>query len=157
PRRKIMGPTDSPDPVGFGPIAAGWLPRARLLGTYDQKWRKERWPWFPDDFDWGHFNAAPRDQQVEGYLRGDEELEFENLHSEQPMYRSRLPGRRARWFLEERTKGGPMQWKEVPLNLDTVWIDMEALQLVLVWRGLVEVQSVRLNEIEGMFVVTEPL
>ena len=42
----------------------------------------------------GHFNAAPREQQVKDYLKGDEWLAMENLHPEHAVYRCRLPGLR---------------------------------------------------------------
>src|SRR5262249_24161171 len=84
-----------PEPARFGPLAATWPQRCQRLGTYDTNWLKTRWPWFPDDFDWGYFIAAPRDQQVDGYLQGDEEIVMEHLHPQQSPYRSRLPGLRA--------------------------------------------------------------
>jgi uncharacterized protein YjbI with pentapeptide repeats len=143
-------------PAGFSPISAAWLPRAGLLGTYDNAYVKNRWPWFPVDFDWGYFNAAPRDQQVEGYLRGDEILEFENLHPDLPLYATRLPGVRARWFVNERF-GNELRFREVPLALDTLWIDMDNERAVLVWRGLTDVQSMRLKEIVETLVVLEPM
>ena len=81
-----------------GPVAASWQPRAGLVGTYNVPWQRQHWPWFPEDFDYGYFNAAPRDQQVEGFLKGGENLVFENLHPKHPAYSSRLPGRRAGVF-----------------------------------------------------------
>jgi uncharacterized protein YjbI with pentapeptide repeats len=157
PRHRIGGPWDTPEPAGFGPLAADWGQRAGRLGTYDKKWFKTRWPWLPEDFDWGHFNAAPRDQQVEGYLRGDEVLELDNLHPSVPELRSRLPGRRARWFLLERLAEGGTSFREVPLHLDTLWIDVDSEKLVLVWRGLTNARSMGLKEIDQMLVITEPL
>lgn len=50
-------------PAGFGPIARHWLPRRTLAGTYDDKWRDERLPLLPTDFDERFFLAAPEDQQ----------------------------------------------------------------------------------------------
>jgi uncharacterized protein YjbI with pentapeptide repeats len=157
PKRHLIGPTDSPDPAGFGPLVSTWAPRTNGLGTYNKKWLQTRWPWFPEDFDWGHFNAAPRDQQVEGYLRGDEEFELENLHPKHSVYRSRLPGLRARCFLNERLPSGEMRFREVPLNLDTFWIDMNQEKLILVWRGLADVRTIKLKEIEHILAATEPV
>lgn len=154
---KQPGAAASADPVGFGPLAATWSPRADRLGTYDKKWLKTRWPWLPEDFDWSHFNAAPRDQQLEGYLRGDEELEFENLHPQHAIYRSRLPGVRARCFLEDRLSSGELRFREAPLVLDTLWVDMDKEELVLLWRGHTDVRTLKLKEIEQVYAISEPL
>lgn len=151
------GPGDELVPAGFGPLADGWEPRKSMVGTYKGNWFKERWPWFPDDFDWGYFNAAPLDQQVEGYLRGDEEIEFTSLHPQQIVYRSKLPGLRARCFFNERLPEGGLLFREAPLKLDTLWIDMDAEMMVLVWRGLADVRTLKLKEIEHVFAITEAI
>ncbi|KAI5916440.1 MAG: DUF2169 domain-containing protein [Nitrospira sp.] len=52
-----------PRPAGFGPVARHWLPRRTLAGTYDDKWKEERLPLLPTDFDERFFLAAPEDQQ----------------------------------------------------------------------------------------------
>jgi len=155
--RLIRRRGDRPSPAGFGPIAANWEPRRSKVGSYKGKWQKERWPWFPDDFDWSHFNAAPADQQIEGYLRGDEELEFQNLHPQHSIYRSRLPGLRARAFVQCEMPDAQTEFREVKLNLDTLWVDMDSEKLVLVWRGLTPVRSVKFKEVTHIAALTEPL
>jgi len=159
PTAPVTSPRDRPDPVGFGPLHPSWQQRQSLVGTYDRRYLEERWPWFPEDFDWGHFNAAPPEMQVEGYLRGDEELYFENLHPEHPQYRSQLPGERVRCFVNRRLEdeSDATTLDEVPMNLDTLWVDMEAEQLVLLWRGWTEVLSEDCDEIEDLFVMSEPV
>lgn len=157
PRRPVTGTNDAGDPAGFAPVAVGWQPRAGLAGKYDQRWQKERWPWFPEDFDYGYFNAAPSDQQVEGYLRGDEELVFDNLHPEHVVFRTRLPGRRVRCFLEERDARGQNAFREVALNLDTLWIDLNAGKMALTWRGHVPVRTIKLREVQQVLAWWEPL
>ena len=118
-----------PDPKAYGPAGRTWRPRASLAGTYDKKWLAERSPQLPRDFDPGFYNCAPADQQIRGFLRGDEELRLENLDPELPRLVTRLPGWRIR---AHRTVPDLV---EVPLNLDTLWVDADARQLVLVWRG----------------------
>lgn len=149
--------SDRPLPAGYGPIAPAWEPRRSKVGSYKGNWLKERWPWFPDDFDWGYFNAAPEDQQVEGYLRGDEELEFKNLHPQYPVYCSRLPGLRARVFVQIELPGAEPEFRELKMNLDTLWIDMESEKLVLVWRGLTPVRSLKFKEVTHLAALTEPV
>ena len=126
-------------PAGFGPIGRTWQPRLALAGTYDERWQRERAPEPPEDFDLGFFNCAPPDQQIEGYLRGDETLWAENLHPTLPRLSVRLPGVRIRAFFEVAAaladdKAVVSGLRELRLRLDTAWLDMEALRLVLVWR-----------------------
>jgi hypothetical protein len=92
PEDLIGSPRNRPKPAGFGPLGSMWKQRFSKLGTYKDKWMKNRWPWFAEDFDYGYFNSAPADMQVEGYLHGDEELYFKNLHPESPRFVSNLPG-----------------------------------------------------------------
>lgn len=61
-----------PAPCGFGPVAPHWEPRARLAGTYDDRWRVERAPLLPEDFNPAFLNCAPLDQQLPDYLVGEE-------------------------------------------------------------------------------------
>jgi hypothetical protein len=126
-------------PAGFGPIGRTWQPRLALAGTYDERWQNERAPELPEDFDYRFFNAAPPDQQLEGFLHGDESLWVENLHPELSRLTVRLPGVRIRAFFEAAPdlgddRGVVSGLRELRLRLDTAWLDMEALRLVLVWR-----------------------
>jgi len=150
------------EPAGFGPLGQMWTQRFSKMGTYKGSWLKERWPWLPKDFDWGHFNAAPPDMQVSSYLRGDEKLYFENLHPVQSQYHSQLPGLRIRCFINELDEKNPEakgkdNFKEVKMNLDTLWVDMEAEKLVLVWRGASEIKNEDYEEIKHIFIVSEKL
>jgi len=153
----IISPDNQPDPVGFGPLGRMWQQRYSKMGSYKGAWLKEQWPWFPKDFDWSHFNAAPADMQVKGYINGDEELFFENLHPTHSQYRSRLPGLRARLFINEctQTAQNEIQFKEITMNLDTLWVDMEAETLVLLWRGITNVLSEDYEEIQHIFIACE--
>jgi len=72
PRHLIESWDDHPAPVGFGPVGKSWQPRIRLAGTYDDAWMEERYPLAPADFDPAFHNCAPADQQLDGYLPGEE-------------------------------------------------------------------------------------
>jgi uncharacterized protein YjbI with pentapeptide repeats len=158
-----LGRPGEPQPVaGFGPLHRTW-PQRRMTGTYDDAWLAERWPWFPDDFDWRHFSAAPDDQRLREPLRGDETLTVEHMHPEHPVYRARLPGMRARVWLHARPAAGApgplteVPLTEVPLRLDTLWVDMDAARLVLLWRGHVGVPTGDARELADVVVGLEPL
>ena len=153
PRSKLPAPTLA----GFGPIPADWPQRHALVGTYDDAYMKDRWPWLPADFDYGHFNAAPRDQQLEGYLRGDEDIVLQHLHASHPTLRTKLPGARVRCLVQFRGTDGVLRYSEPQMRLDTLWIDADASKLVLVWRGLAAVRTPKMREVHSVVVVTEPL
>jgi len=65
-------------PLAFGPVGRNFDPRLRFAGTYDQEWLDHRAPFWPDDFSYRYFQAAPEDQQTV-FLDGDEEVVLENL------------------------------------------------------------------------------
>lgn len=155
--RPIRHSSDDIVPAGFGPIAPSWQPRTAKTGSFRGSWQKERWPWLPEDFDYSYFNAAPDDQQVEGYLRGNEELEFQYFHPVHSTYSSRLPGMRMRCFVGDALPNGEPRFRDVPMRLDTLWADLDAEKLILVWRGQADVRTLKLREIEAIFVVAEPL
>ena len=123
-----------PQPMGFGPVGRTWQPRLARAGSYDKHWLADRSPRLPADFDERFYNCAPDDQQVLGYLRGDERILADNLHPDHPRFECALPGVRVRCLLD-RPGDRHRELFEVPIALDTCWVDMDALRLVLVWRG----------------------
>ena len=133
PQRLIRSWKSRPKPVGFGFYDRGWMPRARYAGTYDERYRKERAPAPPIDFSYAIYNGAHPDLQVEGYLRGDEEVELMNVSPEARL-RFRLPGVRpkvtvAKWAVP------PEEWIEQnedrAVSLDDVPTIEEAVPTVL--------------------------
>lgn len=144
------------EPAGFGPIPEGWSQRLKKFGKIDGRYMKDRWPWYPENLDWAFFNAAPEDQQIEGYLRGDEEISFNHLHPTIAQFKSQLPGLRPRCIVNEQVRAHE-ELREVPLRLDTLWAEPDAEKLVLVWRGTSAVRTEKLLEINHLYVATESL
>ena len=145
-------------PAGFSPIPSTWSQRHEKLGTYDKKYLKNRWPWFPEDFSWSHFNAAPRDQQIKDYLHGDEKLRFENLHRKFSVFETQLPGIRPRCFTRKQNpETGKRYFDEVNLKLDTLWVDLEKEKLVLTWRGWTDVLDEEFDEVRQIFLMEESM
>ena len=116
---------------GLGAIGRWWSPRVELAGTYDDVWKQTRWPRLPLDFDFGYWNAAPADQQID-YPTGGEQVVLIGLH-EGGEIRFRLPQPDLKLLLH--LKAGVPLFK--PLVTDTLIFDMQALQLILVQRALV--------------------
>lgn len=137
-KKSHVTPTEDCIPAGFGPLDPTYRPRRDLGGTYDEEWLYKRKPLPPRDFSFDYFNAARPDQQIEGYLRGDEPLFFENLHAKHRTYKSKLPGIRLRCFLLQFWKsnhGDRLDLLEAPMNLDTCDVDMETETVTLIWRA----------------------
>jgi hypothetical protein len=118
-------------PCGFGFTSPDWQPRARLAGTYDTGWNKNRKPMLPTDFDRRFFNAAAPGLTAPGYLRGDEEVVVVNVTSV-PRLAFRLPAvppPACRVVLRGKRK------IRLQTNLDTVIVNADEQQLILLWRA----------------------
>ena len=134
PRRLLSKPGQGFEPAGFGPVGRHWMPRRLYAGTYDAKWMDERAPLLPDDFDERFHNAAPIGLIVPGRLKGGEPVEVAGCTPEGRLA-FRLP-RVAPW-----SKVLVGRWgKTFPLELDTVTVDTDAMELRLVWKGEVPVR-----------------
>lgn len=92
PRNLIVSCDTHPSPVGLGFYGRGWMPRLAYAGTYDDRYMEERHPLPPVDFSHRFFNGAHPDLQVEGYLRGDEDVVLLNVCPDAPEMRFQLPG-----------------------------------------------------------------
>jgi len=156
---------DEVPPALFAPFPSESPLRRSKIGTYNKEWVETRWPWMPQDFDYSYYNAPDPRQWIKGYLRGDEELVFENMHPKIPVYKTRLPKLRARCFINQTTNwsldlmpdDAIREFREVPLVLDTLWADMDEEKLVLVWRGYAPISSFKLRDIDHLLIATEPL
>jgi hypothetical protein len=130
-----------PKPAGFAFFGRGWVPRLGYAGTYDDTYQKERAPLLPSDFSYAFFNGAHPDLQVEGYLRGDEEVELRGV-SPEGILRFRLPGTHpnttvARWavdfarWMEERVAVDPsITVEQVPVVEERVEAVLDTLVIV---------------------------
>jgi hypothetical protein len=138
PARRLRGWHDRVEPRAFGPVGRTWQPRLARAGTFDDRWLLTRAPQLPHDFSESYYNAAPEDQQVPGYLRGDEEVRLTNLHPSFAHISFRLPGIRLRAIVAttpSEQDASAFSLREATINLDTLWMDADALKLVLVWRA----------------------
>ncbi len=154
PHEPIKNISDRPKPAGFGPISPAWVARTNKMGTvYGKSWKDKRAPFYAEDFDWSFFSSASRDQQLQGYLRGDEDISFQNLHASVPTLRSRLPGIRIRAFVNDDQK----RFREIPMSLDTLLADLDRNVLELSFRGVTEVREHDLEDVSTLLVVSEDL
>ena len=168
--RPITGRRTAGDPAGFGAIPPDWPQRRQHAGMPGETGVRSWWPWSPPQFDERFWMATLPDQWVEGYFRGDEPVELVHLHPEHAQWRTALPGQRARVFVLRVPADMPLSsarrgrlvdaeatFEEVPLVLDTVFIDADAAEMTLVWRGSTPVRSPKLLDVLGVSFGLEPL
>lgn len=133
-------------PVGLGVVGRAWTPRLQFAGTYDEAWRKTRWPYHPADHDFHYWNGAPADQQIQ-WPAPAPAFELANLappeHTRAGFLRARLPGHRA--FVALRFVSGAIV--PVAMKLDTLLIDTEEMCVSVTWRAVFPLQpAVRVCE-----------
>jgi uncharacterized protein YjbI with pentapeptide repeats len=160
PRQLVGSPQDRPDPAGFFQLDIMAPLRQKKAGTYDDKWLKERWPYFPDDMNYEFFNAAPEDQYLDGFFRGDEEIELGGMHPDMPLIRSKLPNVRIRLFVTrmkslKATPGEDELFIEVPLRIDTLWLFPGILRGVALFRGTTEILDEEYADVRRIFIASE--
>jgi hypothetical protein len=131
PARPLRGWGDRPTPAGFGFTSPHWEPRARLAGTYDAAWQKDRAPLLPRDFDPRFLNAAAPGLVASGHLRGDEPVVVSGV-SPEGGWAFALPGVGAP---EVRVVRPGLADALVSTRLDTVVVDVDERKLFLLWRG----------------------
>lgn len=160
PQRLIGSPQDRPSPAGFFQLDLMAPLRQKKAGTYDDKWFKERWPYFPDDMNYEFFNAAPEDQYLDGFFRGDEPVEVGGMHPDMPLIRSRPPDVRIRLFVTRKKslKAAPGEdelFIEVPLKIDTLWLFPGILRGVALFRGTTEILDEEYADVRWIFIASE--
>jgi hypothetical protein len=153
----LVDTSDPQRPVGFGPIAAAWPARARLLGALDPRALTAPIALLPDDLDWSYFVTAPADQVME-YLQGDEWIVLENLLVAHPLVRMKLPSAHA----EARVLGlSPEPGPAVKMVADQLHIDVDRARCSVTWRGSFEVGSEaalqRASVLAGVAVAGQPI
>jgi len=140
---------EQPEPVGYGPIGKGWPPRLSLLGTYDEKWEKERSPLWPEDFSTAFFNAAPNDQQIPGFLKGDEPIYLKNLNANGDLSFN-LPGHHPKVTVTKKTKNAPAN--AIDMRLDTLTLLPNDNKFSQVWRGACVINDLTAFDIKSIHV-----
>ena len=125
----IKRPTDRPQPIGFGSVPQHWQPRVGYAGTYDQHWRRNRFPLPPEDQDPRFYCSAAAGLTTPQYLVGNEAVLMENAAKDGPL-RFALPGVRPHITV----RLGQAE-QELKVALDTLIVEPDQERLVLVWRG----------------------
>ena len=118
---------DKAGPAGFGAIASYWSPRREMAGTYDEVWKKSRFPLVPVDWDARSLLCSPADQRPNQHLHGGELVELINLTPEGSL-RFALP----RVYLTFNTRIDTRN-EEHRSRLATVIIEPDFPRVIMVW------------------------
>ncbi len=140
PLHPLTNLNERPAPANLAPVPPSFQSRRVKMGTRDRRWAVFRAPLPPRDYDPSFHNAAPDDQQAGNYPLGNEALTLTNLHPTTPTLVTQLPGLRPRIGVLRKTAAG-ISADEVPINLDTIVAMPDQDRLVLVWRGVTDVQT----------------
>lgn len=137
-------------PAGFGFTSPHWQPRAKYAGTYDDVWHQTRKPLLPRDFDRRFFNAGAPGLVAPGYLKGDEPVVIAGA-SPKGRLSFTLPGHSPEVTVEQAS--GEDSRPVMPL--DTVILDPDENQVLLLWRGHVVLRD-GMHDVRGLR-ITAPM
>jgi len=106
-------------------------------GTYDDRWLKERWPYFPDDMDYEFFNCARRTSIWTGFFTGAETMEIINMNPDMQHIVSHMPAQRIRCFVtkKESPKSSGEIFQDVITHIDTLVAFPTVLRGVVMYRA----------------------
>ena len=134
PGQSITSPRERYEPAGYGCIGRSWQPRVALAGTYGDRWRQERAPYLPADFDPRYFQCAPQDQQFP-HFQGGEKIRCVHM-AEDAVVEYIIPSRSVP--VSFRFSDAEVDRQAV---LDTVIVEPNQLRALLVWRASVPLRK----------------
>ena len=133
PKDLISSWKSRPKPVGFGPIARDWSPRAELAGTYDEAWSEQRCPLPPEDFQERFLQSAPEDQQAPNRLVGGERVELNNLTPGGGPQSFRVP--KVGFAIQTQFKGEESVEQGAGVSIQTLTLEPDRKRLIIVWQA----------------------
>lgn len=134
--KRVRVPNGNYKPAGLNPIGASIPARQQYAGTYDEAWRRDVFPFLPEDFDERFFQCAPEDQRVP-YLQGGEVVQLTNMLQGQPELSFRLPALNA---LQVRVLRRDYGIETPGVHADTLIFETEARRFSVVWRASVAIR-----------------
>jgi len=131
----VKKPDGAYQPMSFGPIGRGWLPRYKLGGTYDDDWLEQHFPFLPPDFNEAYYQSAPDDQQTR-HLSGGETVSLLNV-TEDGKRMFTLPEFEVPVTFFKRKS----ERQEQLAGIDTVILDPDNNRFTMTWRASVELNN----------------
>jgi uncharacterized protein YjbI with pentapeptide repeats len=155
PKAIITSRQDRPEPAGFGSYDATWPQRFEKLGKkYDDRWLKTLFPGPAEDFDVGYYNAAPPDQQIEGFFQGGETIAIDGMHAYKRRVEVVLPRLVVRVMATQNDDSGS-HFRSVGTRLDTIHVLPHLERAVLVYRAMLPVAEDDADDVEHLIVAAE--
>lgn len=139
--------------VCFAGSSPQWPSRRAMLGTFDEAWKKDHFPYFPSDFDATYFLHAAPEQQLDK-ISGTENFILAGLRPDGETIVGQLPGLSPRCFLQHTQRAGST-FSELGLRLDTVVFDSDEMKVNLIWRGLGPVADDEASNVAEIFVAMD--
>ncbi|WP_432240472.1 DUF2169 domain-containing protein [Herbaspirillum robiniae] len=133
--QRIINRGDVAEPAGFWGFDGAAPMRRDCLGSFNDGWMKHTWPHLPEDTRPEYFLTAAPEQRIAGYLNGDEAFELRGMHAQRATLEGRLPGLRARCFVNRRQANGGTRLAEAEARLDTVWLFPELECGIVLYRA----------------------
>jgi uncharacterized protein YjbI with pentapeptide repeats len=140
PKHLVARPTDRPQPAGFWRYDLMWPQRISKIGTYDEDYLQSRFPYYAENLDWGIFNEAPIDQQIDGFFKCGTDFSCEGLHPTKAELRGRLPNVVARCFITQNVSAGT-SFRELPAVADTLWLFPDLERAIILFRAVGEIAT----------------
>jgi len=137
PAKLVLSAGDTAPPAGFRALAPESPERARHLGSFDSRWLEKTWPHLPDTTHPDYFQAAPADQRLQGFFRGDEKISITGMHPARAQMEAALPALRARCFVNRRAGGGEA-FSEIETRAETVWLFPELACGIVLYRAMAD-------------------
>lgn len=133
PTQPMRAPTSKGRPIGFGPIAPSWAPRAGFAGTYDERWEQTRAPYLPTDFDPRFLNVAAEGLTFADGLVGGEPVAILGFHP-RGLQRFKLPQCELSLTARVDRRETPL-----PYALERVVLEPTNERLTMTWRAALTV------------------
>ncbi|MFV0548388.1 MAG: DUF2169 domain-containing protein [Limnobaculum xujianqingii] len=133
----LQKPNQRIEPLALSVRPRNHPKRQPYAGTYDEKWRKEIFPFLPADFDEFYFQSAPPDQQIDFPL-GGEAVVLMNMHPEKEYIEFHLPRMDN---IPVRILKTNYQAIELMPHADTLYFEPDAERFSVVWRASVPIQK----------------
>lgn len=143
----ILRPDEAYAPAALSVLARNWLPRRPLSGTYDAAWKRDIFPFLPEDFDLRFHQAAPEDQQID-YPQGGEEVLLWNLMPNRAEMRFKLPRLNN---VPIRVLMSDFSVEQPKVVVDTLFFEPDQARLTAVWRASLPIKR-RIQDIKTIAV-----
>ncbi len=156
PNNLLRNPDQKVPATGLSPINRMWQSRSELVPASNAKLNDAGYICLDPQTDFHFCNAAPADQRVHGFFRGDEVCEFTNLHPENPNLSTTLPGIALRCLIRTETEN-QREEREVPMHLDTVIVNLDEGWIECLWRGVTPISNDVMPEVKHILIQSEGL